>query len=1153
MVGTREPGLREAAIAPPTPEQRRAADPSRSVWVTANAGTGKTRVLSDRVLRLLLAGAAPESILCLTFTRAAAAEMTERIEKRLAAWAVEPEDARLAADIEALTGVPADAGTVMRARRLFAAVLDLPRGLPVTTIHGFAAELLQRFPLEAGVAPHFEVLDPRTRAELAIEAREQVLERVRRSGGADDLARSLERLAVWLRDQSLAEALDTVLANRLELLALRQAHRGLEGLLGALRRELGVPEDPKEPPEIVAEAMERADFDGAALREAARELAGSENDSDRRRGVAILAWLDGPHEDPVAAFHAYRRQFFTQKGEPAKRLATQGISDASRRTLLREQARLVRVEDRIRSLLAWRRTEALLRVGFAVIDARDALEAHRAGLGFDDLVDRAARLLDSSIDWVRYKLDARIDHILVDEAQDTSPAQWAIVEKLAEEFFAGEGARTGPRTLFVVGDEKQSIYRFQGADLATFRAVRERFRERARTAGLPFAEVALTRSFRSTEAVLDLVDAVFARPEARAGVLDPGTVLRHDTQRRGEPGLVELWPLAEAAAKEQAQEPWPLPHRARTGEEPEALVASAIVRTIAGWLQAGELLESRGRPLRPGDIMVLVRRRGTIQERIVRGLEAAGVPVAGIDRLALADHLAVQDLLALGRVVLLPEDDYSLACLLKSPLLGLGEEQLFELAHGRGRTSLLERLRERAGTDAPGGPFAAAYARLAEWLRRADFMPPFEFYGWVLGADGGRRRLLERLGVEAEEPIEAFLGQLLAYEEGHPASLRGFVHWFGLASEELQRDPGRSGDAVRVLTVHGAKGLEAPVVFLADAGPHGEPQRGRLLWAQEPGGDRLPFWRLPKPERPAKLEAAARAEKEAEAEEDRRLLYVALTRAADRLYIAGWKPAGDGGGESWHGHVRAALEELAGVERVPCELGPGFSGEILRHRRGTAVPRAREEASPPPAEVGLPPWLGGPAPAESPPPKPRVPSAGEPEAPTPPPPAGPGERRQYARGAALHRLFELLPGLPAEEREAAAMRLLSLLLPELDSEAHRQLWLEVDRVLAMPELAAAFGPGARAEQPLAGEIDGVQVVGQVDRYVVTVDEVLIVDFKSHLQPPAPSDIPAVYLRQMQLYARLLARIHPGRRVRAALVWTAIPRVDVVWTEPPRGG
>lgn len=1161
MVGTRQPGVTDGLLPPPTPEQRRAADPTRSVWVTANAGTGKTRVLSDRVLRLLLAGARPESILCLTFTRAAAAEMTARIEQRLAAWAVEPDDARLRADITALTGVPADAETLTRARRLFAAVLDLPRGLPVTTIHGFAAELLERFPLEAGVAPHFEILDSRTRAELEAEAREQVLERVRQAKGVGELAQSLERLAVWLRDRSLGEAINDVLAHRLELLTLREQHQGLEGLLRTLRRVLAIPIDHKEPPEIVAEAMARSAYDAVALREAASELLASGANSDRERGGKILAWLNGSAADPVAAFHQYKDAFLKKTGEPRQNLATRSISLRTRQILQREQARLLAVEEAIRSLLAWRRTEALLRVGYAVIDATEALKAHRAGLDFADLVDRARRLLESSIDWVRFKLDARIDHILVDEAQDTSPAQWAIIEKLTEEFFAGEGAKQHPRTLFVVGDEKQSIYRFQGADLTTFRAVRARLQQRAEAAGLAFDEVELTRSFRSTEAVLQVVDKVFARPEARIGVLDCKQVLRHDSDRRGVPGLVELWPLVEAEDDDESAEPWPLPDRPRSRADPEALVASAIVRTIAGWLVSREILESRGRPLRPGDIMVLVRRRGTIQERIVRGLEAAGVPVAGIDRLALADHLAVQDLLALGRVMLLPEDDYSLACLLKSPLLGLDETQLFELAHGRGHLSLLERLRERARQDAADGPFATVYQRLSEWLRRADFMPPFEFYGWVLGADGGRRRLLARLGVEAEEPIEAFLSQVLAYEKGHPASLRGFVHWFGLVSEELQRDPGRTGDAVRVLTVHGAKGLEAPVVFLADAGPHGEPRRGRLLWAQlEPEGGRLPFWRLAKEERPAKLEQAAQLEKAAEAEEEHRLLYVALTRAADRLYVAGWRkrqkrqenPKAEDEKEqddSWHTHVRVALEELQGTERIPCALGPGFHGEILRYRSGSAAvgeDRAQVEAAA--VRVIRPAWLDRPAPAESPPARLRNPSADEPELGVSPPPRNPAERQALARGSALHRLFELLPDVPPQARGDTAMRLLRLLLPEETDVSRRLLWQSVERVFAMPELAPAFAPGARAEQALAGEVDGIQVVGQVDRFAVTDEEVLIVDFKSHLQPPDPANIPAAYVRQLRLYARLLAQIYPGRGVRAALVWTAIPRVDVVVAE-----
>ncbi|GBD43594.1 ATP-dependent helicase/nuclease subunit A [bacterium HR40] len=1130
----------------PTPEQRRAADPSLSVWVTANAGTGKTRVLSDRVLRLLLAGARPESILCLTFTRAAAAEMTERIEKRLAAWAVEPDDRQLAADIEALVGCPVDSPTLMRARRLFASVLDLPRGLPVTTIHAFAAELLSLFPLEAGVSPHFEVLDPRTRAELDLEARSQVLESVRRARGQGRLAEAIQRLAVWVGERGFGEALHTILEDRLALLAAWARHGGEEGLLEAIRKALDVPLDEREPVEIVAEAAERADFDAPALRAAAEELLRSTTASDQERGRAILAWLEGQFADPIEAFHAYRRAFLTEEGKDRRRLGTKAISAASLRTLAREQARLLRVEERIRCLLAFRRSEALLRVGHALVEAGERLRARRAALDFDDLVERARRLLDSAVDWVRFKLDARIDHILVDEAQDTSPAQWAIVEKLAEEFFSGEGAKEGPRTLFVVGDEKQSIYGFQGADLATFRAVRARIRQRAQAAGIPFAEVSLTRSFRSTEAVLRLVDAVFARPEARSGVLCAGEALRHDTVRRGEPGLVELWPLAENEEEPSADRSWPLPDEVRARPEAEAQVATAIVRTVRGWLQGGEILESRGRPIAPGDIMVLVRRRGTIQERIVRGLEAAGVPVAGIDRLTLAEHLAVADLLALGRVMLLPEDDYSLACLLKSPLVGLDEEQLFELAHGRGQTSLMERLRARGRRDAPDGPFAQALRRLEEWLRRADFMPPFEFYGWVLGADGGRRRLLERLGPEAEEPIEAFLGQTLAYEEGHPASLRGFLHWFELASGELQRDPGRSPDAVQVLTVHGAKGLEAPIVFLADAGPHAEPRRERLLWASLGGnGERLPFWRLAERERPEKLAAACQAERIADTEEDLRLLYVALTRAADRLYITGWKPRREISGVCWHEHVRRALKDLAEVERWPCHLGPGFRGEILRLRCGAATLRPTEEpAVQPPPGTARPPWLHRPAPVESARLSSIAPSARAPEEPPRTPPRGTEERRLFARGAALHRLFELLPRVAAEEREGTALRLLKLLLPEADARSHLSLWQEVERVLTLPELEAAFAPEARAEQPLCGEIDGVPVVGQVDRFVVRDDEVLLVDFKSHLDPPDRQAIPPAYRRQLELYGQLLKRLYPGRRIRAALVWTAIPRVDL---------
>ena len=828
----------------PTPAQRRAADPRASVWVTANAGTGKTRVLSDRVLRLLLDGTEPEGILCLTFTKAAAAEMTGRIEERLAAWATMPDDAALAQELLALTGEPADQVRLDQARRLFAQMLELPRGLGIMTIHALCGALLRRFPLEAGVAPHFETIDERSAAELMQEARAQAL----RAGSdlATPLGRALQALAVTLTENSLSDTLAELLGQRMRLLRSRAACGDeLEAMFGAIHRVLGAVPG-QEPATLEAQACADGQYDSAGLLTAAGALA-SGSATDGQRGSRIAAWLGSAPGDRIGLFGEYRRCFLTATSSGVRNLATRKVaSEPVLRALVQEQARLLRLADSLRGLLIARRTEALLRVAFATIDAYESLKARSAALDYDDLIERTYSLLrrPGKAQWVLYKLDARIDHVLVDEAQDTSPLQWGIVLKLTEELFAGLGARERPRTLFVVGDEKQSIYSFQGADLANFRRVRDELTARAQATRHPMRVELLDRSFRSVPAVLAVVDAVFALPEAQAGVVETGSGLHHSTERQHQPGLVELWPLAAPADNPPPAEPWPLPDTPRPSDEPERRVARQIACTIRHWLDAGERLASTGQLVQAGDILVLLGRRGVVQELIIRALKQAGVPVAGADRLALRDHIAVQDLIALGRATLLPEDDLNLACLLKSPLLGLGEDELFELAWDRGEASLLERLRAAAG-DQPCR-FGAAYDRLAGWLQRADFMPPFEFYAWALGADGGRRRLLARLGPDAVEPIEAFLGQTLAYEQGHPATMEGFLHWLCLGTDELKRDPEKARDVVRVATVHGAKGLEAPIVFLADAGPRGRARSGRLLWS-DPRLDgtpvELPLWR----------------------------------------------------------------------------------------------------------------------------------------------------------------------------------------------------------------------------------------------------------------------------------------------------------------------
>jgi ATP-dependent helicase/nuclease subunit A len=808
-----------------------------------------------------------------------------------------------------------------------------------------------------------------------------------------------------------------------------------------------------------------------------------------------------------------------------------------------EQARIVRVDLDLRAVLTARRTGWLLTVGWAVIQAYERLKGQHAALDFDDLIERTRRLLATSdgVGWVLFKLDQRIEHVLVDEAQDTSPAQWELITRLTDEFFAGAGARERRPTLFVVGDEKQSIYRFQGADLAHLRHVHAGLRARAAAAGEPLVEETLDLSFRSSRAVLELVDAVLRDPEARQGVVEEGVEVRHESSRAGAAGLVELWPLAVFASADRAAEPWPLPGTAPLEDEPQRRLADAIARQVRGWIDAGEVLPATGRPLRAGDVLILLQRRGEMQELLVRALKRREVPVAGADRLALTGHIAVRDLVALGRAMLLPEDDLNLACLLRSPLVGLDEEALLELAAGRGERSLMEQLRAAAGTRPER--FAAVLDRLSRWLARVDFQPPFEFYVQVLGADGGRAQLLERLGREALEPVEAFLGQALAYEEGHPASLEGFLHWLELDEQELKRDPEQAADAVRVMTVHGAKGLEAPVVILADAGPHGDARRERLIWT----ADGLPLWRAAAEDRPAKVTAVCAVEEALDADERRRLLYVALTRAKDRLYVAGWlgKRAaralaeGKRAPTAWHDHVRQALQSLPGVATVPLDLGYGIAGEGLRLARGASAPGAPAEHAGDPVTPPLPEWAHRAVAAEIADRGPRAASRlveGEPGA---VPAGGPDGEAHFRFGRHAHRLLQLVPDLPAASRAAAVDRYLAR-QRDLDAAERERMRRSVLAVLDHPALAPAFAPGARAEQAICGVVDGIAIAGQIDRLAVGPTRVLLVDFKTGRRG---ARVPAAYLRQMAAYRALLRQIYPDRSIEAVLVWTETATVE----------
>ncbi|MCC7272875.1 MAG: double-strand break repair helicase AddA [Alphaproteobacteria bacterium] len=1113
--------------------QRTAADPALSAWVGASAGTGKTTVLTDRLLRLLLAGTPPQRLLCLTFTKAAAAEMANRLNVRLARWAT-TDDGALRADLARLEGVVPDADRLDAARRLFARVLDAPGGMRIQTIHAFCQSLLARFPIEAGVPPHFSVADEGTAGELLDAALAATLAD---APAGSPLAAAVATVARHAREDAFTDLLRGLLARRGRLVRMRAAAGGLDPLLARIADALGIVAGDTADG-LLAEGCRDAALDCAGLRAAARALCGG-SERESRRGAAIGAWL-GSVAGRASGIEAYAAAFLTQGGTVLKSLVNKPTRDAypaAEPALAAEAERLLALFARMAAATVREATAALLALADAVLARYEAAKAARAMLDYEDLILRTRALFEipGIAPWVLYKLDGGLDHILVDEAQDTSPDQWAVVAALAEEFFAGVGARTDRRTIFAVGDVKQSIYSFQGADPDAFRRMRAHFQAQAEAAEQGWETVTMNVSFRSTEAILTAVDAVFATMPAREGLVDVARgdppVIEHLVHRRDVPGRVELWPLI-APEEAQSDGVWTPPVAQRFAVSPPARLARRIAALVRAWTREAVMLPSRGRPIRPGDIMVLVRRRGAFAAQMVRAFKDAGVPVAGIDRMVLAEQIAVMDLLTLLRFVLLPDDELNLATLLKSPLVGLDEDALFALAVGRGRGTLWSALARRHGERAD---FAHAHAFLHDRLAGADFATPFAFLAETLGPLGGRRRLLDRLGPDAADPIDELLALALAYERAHPPGLEGFVHWLGAQATEIKREVEAGADAVRIMTVHGAKGLQAPIVFLPDTVQ--VPQRGpSLLWR----GEDLMLW----PPRRAHEEAVCRALREEAdhrtAEEYRRLLYVAMTRAEDRLYVCGWRGAREPPGDGWHAMIDGALRAAGLGDEVPAE---GWEGTVRRFdTEGGAV----AEEAPPPADAIVasdPEWLFAPAPAEPTPSRPLVPSRPSEDAPAPRSPVGPDDGARFRRGLVIHRLLQTLPDIARERRREACRRFLALPAHGLDATTREAWTAETLAVLEDPATEWLFDAPGRAEVPIVGRVGAEAISGTIDRLVVGEREIVVLDYKTNRPPPeVEADVPGVYLRQMAAYRAAVARIYPSRPVRCALLWTDGPRL-----------
>ena len=1119
-------------------------DPKVSAFVTANAGSGKTSTLVGRVARLLLRGARPEAVLCLTFTKAAAAEMQRRLFETLGDWAL-LDDVSLAKALQDLDEQPGD---LSRARRLFAQALETPGGLKIQTIHAFCEKLLRRFPLEAGISPGFVVLEDAAAQAVSSQAREAL---ARYAAGEGPLAKAYARLSVDLDFQSFNDLLASFEAQRRaieDFVETCQARGGVEAAVWAMCGFNG----PTAVETIKAPVLARTDWQ--KWHDATAVLLASNQVSNQARGAQFKAL------GPNSSFDEIWNSFTTEDGKPRASLATKAMPEWVRTYFEAEQERFLQAADRISAATVAETTVQAISLAEAYARLYELLKAQSGGMDFGDLIRSAKDLLTkkSEAAWVLFKLDGGIDHVLVDEAQDTAPEQWDIIRTLTGEFFAGSAMPAAgsdqTRTLFAVGDEKQSIFSFQGADPKRLLEEAQYFAALADGAKLAFRGVSLTDSWRSTPEVLEFVDAVFADPVASTALSPPrndgdGTraVIQHIALRPPGLGTVDVWPL-EVAPPKLELDPWAPVDTQGSAPGANKALALKIAQDIQRRVQTGEaVFDKTARTLRPcvyGDFLILVRRRSGLFEEIIRALKRLKVPVGGADRLTLSDHIAFKDLVALAQFCLYTDDDLTLAALLRSPLCDLDEQDLYDLAYER-RGSLWAALSRRAEER----PVWLGARRLLGWARSiVTSASPFDFYAKVLSRldqDGRsiRQRLLSRLGREAEDALDAFLAQALAAEARGILDLERFVDAMASLAIEVKREQEDGKGEVRVMTAHGAKGLEAPIVYLPDTATKARAKGSRLM--SLPDGGML--WAPSKAKDIAPTQAGREHRDALSDQESLRLLYVAMTRARDQLVICGVQP-GKGASKtgSWYdlivrGLEHGSLSSLGGVREMA--MGEG----VLRRYGADPVLAKSAQGAAAPIHT-LPDWAGTMAPPSPIGTRYASPStlAEQERGPAPSPLASLGGLGRYRRGDLIHKLLQLLPDLDPATYRASALSLLAR-EPDLTPDQCEEMTAAALGVLTDPVFAEVFGPGSRPEVAVAGTAPGLPpglaVSGRVDRLVITPGRVLVVDYKTNRPAPACiEDADRAYLVQMAVYVAVLRQVFPGRQIEAALVWTDGPRL-----------